>query len=324
MCDFDAIQCLMFIRVLVDLNNLSIKDRDWTHNPPTEDGNLPPMWRVELGWFICFGFKTVCRFSSKIRVPLPLEETMDWVIFHCTKNTNSNRHSIHQPCPSSGHTTRLDVGMSKPVSDHSVKPEATLWVTPPGGLSQWSAVQIPCFIHNRSVSRQLDDVSPIISYKFQVSNFSTTFLGSVFMWRAPRPATLRHGLPVWSGPEKRPETAPFQGKGSPSRDRAWDFEKAGDHTPNGGRTVHLHMFILLQSYFLGFSRLYIEYPINLLQLYSLNSWDFPFQIYIKGVVYRNMTNLPVLVVEFAGFISGSTMAPNKGKFKGYLLVNVPV
>jgi len=69
---------------------------------------------------------------------------------------------------------------------------------------------------------------------------------------------------------------------------------------------------------------YKEYPINLLQLYSLNSWDSPFQIYIKGVVYRNMTNLPVLVVEFAGFISGSTMAPNKGKFKGYALVNLPV
>lgn len=140
-------------RILMGLNNLSIKDRDWTHNPPTEDGNLPPMWKVELGWFICFGFRTIFEFSSKIRVPLPLEETMDWVIFHCTKNTNSYRHGIHQPCPSLGHSTRFDVGMSKPVSDHSVKPEATLWVTSPGGLSQWSAVQIPCFIHNRNGSR---------------------------------------------------------------------------------------------------------------------------------------------------------------------------
>ena len=57
MCDFDAIQCLMFIRILVGLNNLSIKDRDWTHNPPTEDGYLPPMWRVELGWFIVLGLE---------------------------------------------------------------------------------------------------------------------------------------------------------------------------------------------------------------------------------------------------------------------------
>ena len=178
----------------------------------------------------CFGFRTVFRFSSKIRVPLPLEETMDWVIFHCAKHTNSNRHSIHQPCPSSGHTTRLDVGMSKPVSDHSVKPEATLWVSPPGGLSQWSAFQIPCCIHNRSVSRQLDDVSPIISYNFQVSYFSTTFLGVCFHVKSTTTCdtTTRSTSLIRSWEETRNGTVPRERKSIP-RQSLGLWESWGPH-----------------------------------------------------------------------------------------------